>query len=219
VAPRPVLRGGDGNGVLIVAADADLDAAAATAVRGGCQASGQQRDAVQRVLVEASVRTDFLAALLPRMAALTVGDPRDERTDVAPLVDPRATERVRGWLADAIETGADPLFGGGIDGRAVQPTVLADVRDGLHAWDEAALAPLVCVRAVGSMAEAVASVNASRHAPAVSLFGGDWRDLASVRASVVTVGGLPGPSPLPADAFTVTTPVITRGASGNPGQM
>jgi acyl-CoA reductase-like NAD-dependent aldehyde dehydrogenase len=223
VAPRPVLRGVDGNNALVVAVDADLDAAAEAAVRGGYRGGGQDRDSVQRLLIEAPAYSDFLDALLPRVEALAVGDPRDEATHVAPLIDARATERVRGWLADAIETGASVLTGGTVDGRAMRPTVLTEVRDGLHAWDQAALAPLVCVRAVASVDDAVATINRSRHAPRVSIFtaapDNTWPAIERLRALSVSINAVavaPPPSP---EELAVTTPVEVRRASVNPSRM
>jgi acyl-CoA reductase-like NAD-dependent aldehyde dehydrogenase len=195
-APTKVLLELGSNSALIVAADADLDAAADAVVRGGFYASGQACISVQRVLVDAAVRDEFVARLLPRVEALAVGDPRSAETRVAPLIDAVAVHRVRGWLADAIETGAHLLTGGSFDGPALLPTVLDGVRDGLHAWDEEIFAPVVCLRTVASLDEAIKTVNRSRYGLHASVF---TRSLASAFAAIerldaggVIVNDVPG---------------------------
>ena len=86
------------NAALVVAADADLDAAADAVVRGGYYASGQACISVQRVVVVDAVRDEFVARLSERMSQVQVGDPRDSSTRVSALIDDRSTKRVRaGW--------------------------------------------------------------------------------------------------------------------------
>ena len=80
-----------------MAADADLDAAAGAVVRGGYYASGQACIAVQRVIVVESVRAALLARLAEVVPRIVVGDPRDEATQVALLIDARTTSRVAEW--------------------------------------------------------------------------------------------------------------------------
>jgi len=188
-APTKVVLELGSNSALIVAADADLDAAADAVVRGGFYASGQACISVQRVLVEAAVRDEFLARLVPLVEALPVGDPRLETTRVAPLIDAAAINRVRGWLADAIETGATLVTGGVFDGTALRPTILDGVRDGLHAWDEEIFGPVVCVRTVASVDDAIDTVNRSRYGLHASVF---TRSLATAFAAIerLDVGGV-----------------------------
>jgi acyl-CoA reductase-like NAD-dependent aldehyde dehydrogenase len=216
-APTRVLLDLGSTAALVVAADADLDAAADAVVRGGFHGSGQACTSVQRVLVAAEVRGDLLARILPRVAGLIVGDPRNEDTNVSPLIDARATERVRGWLADAIETAGDVLAGGTVDGRALRPTVLADVRDGLHAWDEEILGPVVCVRTVAGLDDAVDAVNRSGPGLHASVF---TRSLATALAAVdrlhvahVAVNEMPGVGPPgPVDDLTTLRTAVIRPA-------
>ncbi|HET7901571.1 MAG TPA: aldehyde dehydrogenase family protein, partial [Candidatus Nanopelagicales bacterium] len=104
-APTKVLLELGSNAALVVAADADVDAAADAVVRGGYYASGQACISVQRVVVVESVRTRFLDALSARMAQVVVGDPREEATRVSALIDARSTERVLEWVRDACEAG------------------------------------------------------------------------------------------------------------------
>jgi acyl-CoA reductase-like NAD-dependent aldehyde dehydrogenase len=169
-APTKVLLELGSNAALVVAADADLDAAADAVVRGGYYASGQACISVQRVVVVESVHDDFLERLSERMGDVVVGDPRDEATRVSALIDARSAERVRGWIDEAVAAGAGLVVGGEVDDAVVRPTVLRDVPDGMSAWDEEVFAPVVAVRSVPDLATAYDVVNASRYGLHASVF-------------------------------------------------
>ena len=188
-APTKVLLELGSNAALVVAADADLAAAADAVVRGGYYASGQACISVQRVLVEAPVAEEFLGLLTDRVSAVTVGDPRDEATRVAALIDARSTRRVHDWIGEAVAAGAKVVAGGDVDGRMLRPTVLADVPDGLAAWDEEIFGPVVCVRAVPDIDSAFDLVNRSRYGLHASVY---TRSLATAFAAVerLQVGGV-----------------------------
>ncbi|MFG3438474.1 aldehyde dehydrogenase family protein [Nonomuraea sp. NPDC047897] len=185
-APTKALLELGSNAALVVAADADLEAAAEAVVRGGYYASGQACISVQRVLVEEPVHDAFVALLAERMKDVVVGDPRSPATRVAPLIDPAATERV---LARVRESGGTLVTGGVLDGRAIAPTVLTGVPDGADAWDEEIFGPVVCVRAVPGLDAAFAAVNASRYGLHASVF---TRSLATAFAAIdrIEAGGV-----------------------------
>ncbi|MDP4506870.1 aldehyde dehydrogenase family protein [Nonomuraea turcica] len=185
-APTKVLLELGSNAALIVAADADLEAAADAVVRGGYYASGQACISVQRVLVEEPVREAFLSLLADRVKTVVVGDPRLPETRVAPLIDEAATDRVLEWIA---ASGAEPITGGLRDGRAIAPTVLAGVPDGAAAWDEEIFGPVVCVRAVPDLEAAFTAVNASRYGLHAAVF---TRSLATAFAAIerIEAGGV-----------------------------
>ena len=76
-----------GNAALVVHDDADLELAAKAACRGGYGHSGQTCISVQRIYVQAKVYDQFLKIYKPMVAALKVGDPLDEATDMGPMID------------------------------------------------------------------------------------------------------------------------------------
>ena len=84
-----------GNDPLIVLADADLDEAAALAVRGAFQNSGQRCTAVKRIIAVEAVADELAARVAAGAAALRVGDPLDERTDVGTVIDEARRDRDR----------------------------------------------------------------------------------------------------------------------------
>lgn len=165
VAPRKVVLELGSNAALVVTADADLDAAADAVVRGGFYASGQACISVQRVLVERPVYDELVRRVEERVRAVPFGDPREESTRVAPLIDDGATARVRAWVDEAVAGGADRLVGDG-----ATPTLLADVPDGQKVWDEEVFGPVVAMRAVDSLDEAFETVNRSRYGLQASVF-------------------------------------------------
>jgi acyl-CoA reductase-like NAD-dependent aldehyde dehydrogenase len=169
-APTKVLLELGSNAALVVADDADLDAAADAVVRGGYYASGQACISVQRVIVVDPVAEEFLSRLATRMDDVVIGDPRDPATRVSALIDSRSTERVQDWVRQAVEAGATLVHGGGIADRVIQPTVLSNVPDGLPAWDEELFGPVVAVRTVPDLATAYDVVNASRYGLHASVF-------------------------------------------------
>jgi len=164
-APTKVLLELGSNAALVVAADADLEAAADAVVRGGYYASGQACISVQRVIVVEAVRTPFLALLAERMSQVAVGDPREETTRVSALIDDRSTSRVRAWVDEAVVAGATVVHGG-----VVQPTVLLDVPRGQPVWDEEVFGPVVAVSSVADLDTALDLVNDSRYGLHASVF-------------------------------------------------
>jgi acyl-CoA reductase-like NAD-dependent aldehyde dehydrogenase len=181
-APRKVLLELGSNAALVVAADADLDAAAAAILRGGFYASGQACISVQRVLVEEPVADALLDRLAAGLADVRVGDPRSPETRVSALIDTAAQKRVNEWIDEAVSAGARRLRDG-------VPTVLADVPDGVRAWDEEVFGPVVCVRTVPDLETAFDEVNASRYGLHASVF---TRSLASAFRAIdrLEVGGV-----------------------------
>ncbi|KDO09042.1 aldehyde dehydrogenase family protein [Amycolatopsis mediterranei] len=191
-APTKTLLELGSNAALVVAPDADLDAAVDAVLRGGFYASGQACISVQRVLVVASVAEEFTERLVGRLDEVVVGDPRDEKTRVSALIDPASTARVAAWIEQA---GARRV-GGGVDGTVLRPTVLLDVPDGVEAWDEEIFGPVVCVRTVSDVDEAFAAVNASRYGLHASVYSRSlhtaFRALDELEVGGVVVNEVPG---------------------------
>jgi betaine-aldehyde dehydrogenase/5-carboxymethyl-2-hydroxymuconic-semialdehyde dehydrogenase len=100
-----------GKGPLIVFADADLEAAAAKAA-GQYDDAGQVCLAGTRLLVEASIADDFLERFHRHVDAHVLGDPRDDRTTVSPLIHPDHLARVEGFVERARANGDRIVRGG-----------------------------------------------------------------------------------------------------------
>src|SRR5450432_198943 len=124
---RVVLELG-GNAGVIVCADANIELAAERCAAGGFTYAGQTCISVQRILVEDSVYDKFVAALVPRVQKLKVGDVVDETTDVGPLINEAAARRNVEWIEEAVRGGAKLLCGGQRTGSTVTPAVLTNTK-------------------------------------------------------------------------------------------
>src|SRR5579864_903310 len=97
---------------VIVASDADADAAAAKLAANAFSFAGQSCISVQRIYVERPSYDAFLASFVPKVEALVVGDPADDDTDVGPVIDADARTRIAEWIEEARTSGASVLTGG-----------------------------------------------------------------------------------------------------------
>ncbi len=120
------------NSATIVDDDADLDLALQRVVAGGFSNSGQVCISVQRVVVHEKVYDEFLAALVASVEALKVGDPLDETTDVAALIDDAGDGPRQGLGGRGARAGRDAR--GGRHRRARRPA--SDGADRRHARHE-----------------------------------------------------------------------------------
>ncbi len=178
-----------GNAGVIVHKDADLAYAAERVVWGGFSYAGQSCISVQRVYVHADVYGDFVQQLVQRVRALKVGDPLDESTDVGPVIDAGAAERVEAWVAEARKLGATLLAGGAREGNLWQPTVLADIKPDMLVSCQEVFAPLVGLYRYTDIRQAIASVDEGDFGLQAGLF---TNDLNAVKEAFddIEVGGL-----------------------------
>jgi acyl-CoA reductase-like NAD-dependent aldehyde dehydrogenase len=188
-APTKVLLELGSNAALVVAEDADLDAAANAVVSGGYYASGQACISVQRVIVVDAVREDFLARLSQRMDQVVVGDPRAPETRVSALIDEASTKRVLAWVEEAVRGGARLVTGGSTTNGILHPTVLVDVPSGQAVWDEEIFGPVVAVQSVPDLDTAFAVVNDSRYGLHASVYTASL-DAAFRAVDALEVGGV-----------------------------
>jgi len=155
---------------VIVAADADLDAAAKALAANSFSFAGQSCISVQRIYVERSAYDEFLQRFLPAVEALNVGDPGDEDTDVGPVIDADAKERIRDWIEEARSGGADVLAGGEERDDLIQPTVIGHAGPELKVSCEEVFGPVVTVNAVDSVDEAIELANSTRYGLQAGVF-------------------------------------------------
>ncbi|MGP0222436.1 MULTISPECIES: aldehyde dehydrogenase family protein [unclassified Paenarthrobacter] len=148
-----------GNAPVIVMDDADLEKALESCVSGAFWAAGQNCVGVQRILVHSSVYQEFKARFLAETASLVVGDPNDGKTDVGPMITAAAAGALMDKIRLAVDAGAVLLAGGRNVGNLVQPTVAEAVPEDSRMWQEEAFGPLVMLRPVDSLQEAVEVAN------------------------------------------------------------
>jgi acyl-CoA reductase-like NAD-dependent aldehyde dehydrogenase len=154
---------------VIVARDADVEATAAKLAANAFAFAGQSCISVQRIYVERPVYDAFVQAFVPKVHALKVGDPADDETDVGPVIDDAARTRIREWIEEAKNDGAQQLAGGD-DGDLILPTVLAEVADAEKVSCEEVFGPLVIVNPVDSLDEALERANGTRFGLQAGIF-------------------------------------------------
>ncbi|HRN50493.1 MAG TPA: aldehyde dehydrogenase family protein [Anaerolineales bacterium] len=162
-----------GNAGVIVHDDADVKYAAERVAWGGFSYAGQSCISVQRVYASAKIYEDFVDDLIPRVKALVVGDPLDEKTDVGPVIDSGAAERVGEWLAEAKAGGAEVLAGGTRDGNLIEPTVLASLKEDMNVSCQEVFGPLVGLFQYTDVNQAIHSVGASDFGLQAGIFTND----------------------------------------------
>ncbi|MDF2753042.1 MAG: Aldehyde Dehydrogenase [Gaiellaceae bacterium] len=160
---------------LIVEADADLDAAVAATAQHGFSFAGQSCISIQRVYVQDGVYDEFVSALLPKVEALTLGDPADEETDVGPVIDEDARDRILEWVDEARSAGAELLTGGELDGDLIQPTVIANAGTELKVSCQEVFGPVVTVNRYGTLEEAIDLANGTEFGLQAGIFTGSIR--------------------------------------------
>jgi betaine-aldehyde dehydrogenase len=161
-----------GKSANVVFADADLEAAAAAAPAAVFANAGQDCCARSRILVEAGVVDEFLAALAPHVEGLAVGDPLDEATQMGPLISAAQRETVAGFVPD----GAPVAFAGSAPvgpGYWYPPTVLAPVANDDRAAREEIFGPVACVIPFADEAEAIRLANDTIYGLSGSIWTGD----------------------------------------------
>ena len=178
------------NAPVIVEPSADWEAAADKITKAGTAFAGQSCISVQRVFVHRSIAEAFTARLGEAFAALVVGDPLDEGTDVSAMIDEGETERVTGWIDEATAAGARVVTGATVDDAGIlAPTVLADVTPDMEVCRTEVFAPLVGVQVYDDVAEALRLANDTRYGLQAGIFTADL-DVALLAARTLDFGGV-----------------------------
>lgn len=152
----------------IVFADADLEAAAAAAPMSFLDNAGQDCCARTRILVQRSAYDHFLELLAPAVAAVVVGDPSDEKTQMGPLISRTQLDRVRGYVPEGAAAIRGSAPGG--PGFWFPPTVLTDAAADSPVATEEVFGPVAVVLPFDDEADAVRLANATRYGLAGSLW-------------------------------------------------
>jgi acyl-CoA reductase-like NAD-dependent aldehyde dehydrogenase len=178
-----------GNAGAIVHSDADIDHAAARMAFGGYYQAGQSCIAVQRVLVHAPVYEDFVTRFVKQVESLKVGDPLDPETDMGPLIDAAALDRITEWVDEAVASGAEVLTGGRRRDSFYEPTILANVTPEMKVCREEVFGPVTTVTSYQTFEEALATVNDSRYGLQAGVFTSDIQRALLAHRELV-VGGV-----------------------------
>lgn len=194
-ALKPVVLELGGKSANIVFEDADLEAACKGAQAAIFATAGQSCVAGSRLLVQESIKDQFVKMVADGMGQLTVGDPLDERTEIGPISNRRQFDHVTAMVDEAAKDGAKVLTGDRTMGDAliVPPTILTDLPSEANAAQAEIFGPVVTALSFEDEADAVRIANGTDF----GLAGAVWtnnvslahRMAANVRAGTFWVNG------------------------------
>jgi acyl-CoA reductase-like NAD-dependent aldehyde dehydrogenase len=201
----PVLAECGGKDALLVAADADLEAAADAAAWGAMSNAGQTCIGIERVYVADAVYHSFVERLTEKVSSLRPGF--DDEASYGPMTLPSQSETVAKHMADALALGGKAAVGGpeAVAAPYVRPVVLTEVPEHSAAVTEETFGPTVTVTPVANLGEAVSLANAGRYGLGSAVFSRD-RSAAmaaarSLRTGMTSVNSVVGFAIVPALPF------------------
>jgi succinate-semialdehyde dehydrogenase/glutarate-semialdehyde dehydrogenase len=202
-----------GSDPFIVMPSADLDKAISTAVTSRTLNNGQSCINAKRIIVHEEIADEFERRFVESMAALEVGDPMDEGTDMGPLATAQILEDVDSQVRKSVEAGARLLTGGKpLDGPGnfYPPTVLVDIPEDSPAYREEIFGPAAALFRVRDIDDAIRIANDTSFGLSSSAWTNDpseqERFIKEIEAGMVYV-----------NRMTESTPEIPFGGAKNSG--
>jgi lactaldehyde dehydrogenase / glycolaldehyde dehydrogenase len=173
-----------GKAPFIVFEDADLEAAADAALHSRFDNCGQVCTCNERMYVHENVYDAFMAIFMPKVAALKVGNPMLEDTDMGPKVNANELKHMEHLVAVSLEEGATLAHGGkrpeGAEfekGNWFEPTILTDVKQDMTIVHEESFGPILPVLKFSSFDEVVGFANDCEYGLAAMVFTNDMNTI------------------------------------------
>jgi aminomuconate-semialdehyde/2-hydroxymuconate-6-semialdehyde dehydrogenase len=177
-----------GKAPFLIFADTDLDAAVRQAVNQFDNA-GQVCLAGTRLLVEDSVHDAFVERFTEAVAGIRQGDPREEATDLGPLITREHLERVDGYVRRAKDEGVEVVFGGGpneeLGGLHYRPTLFRDPPAGSEIVTNEVFGPVLTLQRFSTEAQAISMANDTTYGLSAIVYTGDPDRAERVSAALV----------------------------------
>ncbi len=191
-----------GSDPFVVMPSADLDAAVRTAVQARILNNGQSCIAAKRFIVDESIADPFERCFVDAMAALVVGDPVREATQVGPLATPVILHELDLQVRRSVAAGARVLTGGHRverPGNFYAPTVLTDVPENSPAYREELFGPVAVLMRAGGIEEAIRLANDTPFGLGASAWTSDAgeqeRFIDEIEAGMVFINGMVASDP------------------------
>jgi aminomuconate-semialdehyde/2-hydroxymuconate-6-semialdehyde dehydrogenase len=177
-----------GKAPFLIFADTDLDQAVKQAVNQFDNA-GQVCLAGTRLLVEDAIHDEFLSRFSEAAAAIRQGDPREDTTDIGPLITREHFDRVDGYVRRANAEGVEVVFGGGpneeLGGLYYRPTLFREPPRSAEILREEVFGPVLTIQRFGSEEEGVAMANDTTYGLSAIVYTGDPDRAERVTSSLV----------------------------------
>ena len=163
-----------GKNPIIVMDDADLKLAVNGVLWGGFETSGQRCTAASRVIVHEKIKETFEGMLVDQASKLRLGNGLDPKTDLGPLVNKAAQEKVAGYVEIGKAEGAKLLIGGkiptGLKGYFFEPTVFSDCTVDMRVAQEEIFGPVICIFSAKNLDEAIEVANSVEYGLSSAIF-------------------------------------------------
>ncbi len=183
-----------GNAPFIVFDDADIDAAVTGAIQSKYRNAGQTCVCANRIFAHEDIYDEFAEKLASAVSEMKVGDGLEEGTEVGPLIDVAAVEKVEAHINDAIAKGAEVAAGGSRHERGgtfFQPTVMKHVKVNMDVSNEETFGPLAPLFKFSSEDEVTELANATEFGLAAYLYSRDigrvWRMSEALEYGIVGI--------------------------------
>ncbi|MFS3929181.1 NAD-dependent succinate-semialdehyde dehydrogenase [Priestia flexa] len=163
-----------GHAPFIITESADLDKAVTNAIASKFRNAGQTCVCTNRIYVHETVAEEFTKQFAQAVSQLKIGDGLEEGTDIGPLIDEKALEKVQKQLNDAVEKGGDVVTGGSVltkgSGLFVEPTVVKGATDEMLCMYEETFGPIAPIATYRDEAEVIRRANNSPFGLAAYVF-------------------------------------------------
>ena len=149
------------NAALIVEPSTPIHQIIARCVGGAFGYAGQVCISLQRVYVHQSIYEEFKTAFVEETKKLRLGDPLDPLTDVSAMIHPNEVSRIKQWIEEAKQEGAEVAVGAEFTERTLTPTVMVNIKPTMKIVCQETFAPIVSLIPYDHLDEAIEMVNAS----------------------------------------------------------
>jgi len=189
-----------GKNAQIVMEDADLDLAVEGALWGAFGTTGQRCTATSRLIVHRDVAQKVTDALVARAQKIKIGDGLDESSDMGPLINQQAREKVLRYIDIGRQEGARLLIGGGVheagacaQGYFFQPTIFDRVKPSMRIAREEIFGPVLSILEIQSLEEAIQVLNNTPYGLSSSIYTSDvgraFRAMRDIEAGITYING------------------------------
>jgi aldehyde dehydrogenase (NAD+) len=185
---------------MIVMEDADLDLALEGVIWGAYGTTGQRCTATSRLIIHEDVHDEFVAMIEEEARELTLGPGLDDDTDVGPVINEAALDKIEHYMGVGQDEGAELVFGGErategdlAKGNFFQPTLFTGVERDMAIFQEEIFGPVLSVHTISSYDEAVAAANDTDYGLSSSIYTQDvtraFRAMQDIDAGITYVNG------------------------------
>lgn len=160
-----------GNAATVIDEDPpDFEFAVKRNVWGAFYQAGQSCISVQRIFVHDRIYEKYVDAFVENTKELKSGNPMNEETDIGPVIDTSAADRIMNWVEEAVNDGADILTGGDRNGNIIEPVVLTGTKPDQKVNCDEIFGPVVSIERYFDYDEVLSRVNNSRYGLQAAVF-------------------------------------------------